>query len=247
MNTIINDDCFNAFDKIEDKSIDLVVVDLPYGQTACKWDSCINLERMWDNLKKICKDECQYVFFTTTKFGNQLINSNPSWFRYDLVWEKTYALGFLSAKKQPLRGHEMMYVFSNPKIKGVHKPYNLQKTPGKPYIDNRKNAPYKKDHIYALATHCGSINLSGERYPKSVLKYGPNGKKYHRTQKPLELCQWLIKTYSNEGSLVLDFCMGSGTTIVACINTNRNYIGIEKDEEIFNIAKNRINLSCPNL
>jgi site-specific DNA-methyltransferase (adenine-specific) len=245
MNTIINDDCFNAFDKIEGKSIDLVVVDLPYGQTDCKWDSCINLERVWDNLKKICKDECQYVFFTTTKFGVELILSNPSWFRYDLVWEKIRPAGFLSAKKQPLRGHEMMYVFSNPKIKGVHKPYNPQKTPGKPYKTYGNKS--KEKNIYGKTTFPPHVNETGDRYPISVLNYGYKGKKYHRTQKPLELCQWLIKTYSNEGSLVLDFCMGSGTTIVACINTNRNYIGIEKDEEIFNIAKNRINLSCPNI
>lgn len=245
MNTIINDDCFNAFDKIEGKSIDLVVVDLPYGQTACKWDKCINLERMWDNLKKICKEECQYVFFTSTKFGIELILSNPSWFRYDLVWEKTCPVGFLSAKKQPLRGHEMMYIFSNPKIKGVHKPYNPQKTPGLPYkhIGNKKTHP----DVYGKTSDPRHDNLTGDRFPISVLKYGHKGKKYHRTQKPLELCEWLIKTYSNEGSLVLDFCMGSGTTIVACINTNRNYIGIEKDEEIFNIANDRINLSKPNI
>ena len=111
-NKLFNDDCFNVFPSIPNKSVDLVLVDLPYGQTACEWDVEIDLKLMWENLKRICKDNCQYVFFTTVRFGNKLINSNQSWFRYDLVWEKYNSVGFLCANKMPLRSHEMIYIFN---------------------------------------------------------------------------------------------------------------------------------------
>ena len=137
-NKLYNDDCFNVFPSIPNKSVDLVLVDLPYGQTACKWDVEIDLKLMWENLKRICKDNCQYVFFTTVRFGNKLINSNQSWFRYDLVWEKSNSVGFLCANKMPLRSHEMIYIFNQPKKPKLEfdRTYNPQKKPGKPY--NRK-------------------------------------------------------------------------------------------------------------
>lgn len=315
-NVIFNDDCFNVLNKIENKKVDLVLVDLPYGQTACDWDVCINLCEMWKNLKRICKDNCQYIFFTTTKFGYKLIESNPKWFRYDLVWEKHIAVGFLSANKMPLRAHEMIYIFSsmgtddieltrnlemreyakkvlkhigksskeierelghrkaehflqsvstsqfslptektyneliekykidmmegfikyvNLKLDGYS--YNPQKKTGKPY---KVNGHQIKKDVYGQEEIPAHENKTGDRHPKSVLKYHQSGKKLHSTQKPLELCEWLIKTYSNEGDLVLDFCMGSGTTIEACINTDRKYIGIEKDKDIFKVANERI-------
>ena len=237
MDTIYNDDCFNVFDKIEKDSINLVLVDLPYGQTECEWDIKIDLTKMWEHLKHICKDKCQYVFFTTTKFGINLINSNPKWFRYDLVWEKTKAVGFLSANKQPLRSHEMVYIFSNPSK--THKSYTPQKTVGIPY-----NRPYNENQktceIYGQRLPTPKFNPTGDRFPLSILKYGQTGKKLHPTQKPTELCEWLINSYSNEDDVVLDFCMGSGTTVIACINTKRHYIGIEKDADIFKIAEERI-------
>ena len=235
MDTIYNDDCFNVFDKIEKDSINLVLVDLPYGQTNCEWDIKIDLNKMWEHLKQICKDKCQYVFFTTTKFGIELINSNPKWFRYDLVWEKTKAVGFLSANKQPLRTHEMVYIFSNPSK--THKSYTPQKTAGVPYTHSlRKN----KVGVYGVERIGLTDNLTGDRFPLSILKYGQTGKKLHPTQTPTELCEWLINSYSNEDDVVLDFCMGSGTTVIACINTKRHYIGIEKDADIFKIAEERI-------
>lgn len=320
-NNIYNDDCFNIFDKIPIKSINLVLVDLPYGQTDCKWDVCIDLKKMWDNLKRICKDNCQYVFFTTTKFGYKLIESKPKWFRYDLVWEKYFSVGFLNANKQPLRAHEMIYIFSYQNVDDVertrnlelreyskilfeyiNKPskqidkdignqgvshfrgykgcqfslptektynklielyninkmegfkkfdelkfesdkktkmiYNPQKTPGKPY--QLKGHKIKKESVYGA---CGTIsheNLTGDRHPRSVLKYNQSDEKLHPTQKPSDLCEWLIRTYSNENDLVLDFCMGSGSTIEACKRSNRRYIGIEKDKDIFEIAKKRL-------
>lgn len=236
MDTIYNDDCFNVFDKIEKDSVNLVLVDLPYGQTGCEWDIKIDLTKMWEHLKQICKDKCQYVFFTTTKFGNDLINSNPKWFRYDLVWEKTRAVGFLNANKQPLRSHEMVYIFSNP-IK-THKSYTPQKTAGIPYKCLKK--AQKTSQVYNKQRSYLNYNPTGDRHPLSILKYGQTDKKLHHTQKPTELCEWLIKSFSNEDDVVLDFCMGSGTTVIACINTKRHYIGIEKDADIFKIAEERI-------
>ena len=323
-NKIYNDDCFNVFDKIENKIIDLVLVDLPYGQTDCDWDVCIDLKEMWKSLKRICKDKCQFIFFTTTKFGYKLIESNPKWFRYDLVWEKYIAVGFLNANKMPLRSHEMIYIFSSQNtddieltrnlemreyakdvLKFINKSsrqierelghrkaehflqrtstsqfslttektyneliekYNIDKMEGFLTFDNLKKnerkeikkvynpqktpgQPWKvKDHTLRSIGVYGSIRLpahenkTGERHPKSVLKFHQTSEKLHPTQKPLELCEWLIKTYSNEGDLVLDFCMGSATSILAAINTNRRYIGIEKDKDIYETAKTRLNL-----
>lgn len=243
-NTIYNDDCFNVLDKIQDNCVDLVLVDLPYGQTDCHWDTCIDLERMWKCLKRICKDKAQYVFFTTTRFGNKLIESNPKWFRYDLVWEKSKAVGFLSANKMPLRSHEMIYIFNNdkPKKTNIERTYNPQKTEGEPYSRNNLS---QKTPLYGSYKTYKHKNLTGDRFPKSILKYKQPAKSLHPTQKPLELCEWLIKTYSNEGDLVLDFCMGSGTTIEASINTNRKYIGVELDKDIYEIAKQRITQKLP--
>lgn len=235
---IYNDDCFNVFSKIPNKSVELVCVDLPYGQTDCKWDSCIDLNKMWIELKRIGKDNCQFVFFCTVKFGNTIINSNPKWFRYDIVWEKSYGAGFLSANKMPLRKHEMIYVFHNPKKpKNINWIYNPQKTEGKPYKIIEDNV--YKDKVYGTKKSI-PIDNKGDRFPVSILKFGYDKNKLHQTQKPVELCEWIIKTYSNEGDIVMDFTMGSGSTIVGCINTNRKYIGIEMDKDIFLIAQKRI-------
>ena len=242
MNQIHNDDCFNVIDTLETNSVDMVLVDLPYGQTDCKWDICIDLDIMWEKLSRIGKDRCNYVFFVTTKFGNHIINSKPKWFRYDLVWQKYNAVGFLTAKKMPLRAHEMIYIFrKTPTPKGTPWIYNPQKTAGKPYnIDNTKG-DRKNVEVYSIKDLPYLPNVSGDRHPCSVFKINHDKVKFHPTQKPLELCEWLIKTYSNEGDVVLDFCMGSGTSIVASIQTKRNYIGVEKDPDIFQIAKERIN------
>ena len=236
-NQLFNDDCFNVLPTLKDNSVQLVCVDLPYGQTACKWDCAIDLEKMWIELKRILKPNGQAVFFTTTKFGYKLIASNPKWFRYDIVWEKTMPVGFLSCNKQPLRNHEMIYMFHNPtKPKNLSWIYNPQKTEGKSY---KKNT-IAEDVIYGVG-RTNTTNISGDRHPKSVLKIpNPNSKSQHPTQKPVDLCEWLIKTYSNEGDMVLDFTMGSGSTIIGCINTNRKYIGIEKDKDIFLTAVKRV-------
>lgn len=237
MNKLYNDDCFNILPLIDKKSIHMVIVDLPYGQTCNEWDKKIDLNKMWDYLKDICIDNCQYIFFTTTKFGIDLINSNPSWFKYDLIWEKTNAVGFLNANKMPLRSHEMIYIFNNPK--GRNRCYNPQKIEGKPYSNPNKCG---LSDNYGITERIPTENKDGKRFPTSIIKIKScRQKTIHPTQKPLELCEWLIKTFSNEGDNILDFCMGSGSSIIACKNTGRNYIGIEMNKEIYDKAVERIN------
>jgi len=238
---LYNDDCFNVFSKLETNSVDLVIVDLPYGQTACKWDNELDLDLMWSELKRICKPNANFCFFTTVKYGVKLINSNPKWFRYDLVWEKSRSAGFLSSKSSPLRSHEMIYIFGKPS--GGKKTYNPQlKTGEKPYDRGLlKNVDNK---IYGLdgTTSYQLKKNNGVRHPRSVVKFSnPNNKSVHPTQKPVDLLEFLVKSYSNENDCILDFTMGSGSTGVSCKNTDRKFIGIEMDRDYFNIATERIN------
>ena len=243
---IYYDDCFNKFKDIPDKSVQLVCVDLPYNQIACDFDKeIIDLEKMWVELKRILKPNGQALFFCTTKFGIKLINSNPKWFRYDIVWEKARPIGHLIAKKSLMKKHEMIYLFHNStKPRDLNWIYNPQMIKGEPY--KGRSGTYRKN-IYgdkAITSH----NTTGDRFPSTIIKYpSPTTNKLHPTQKPVEMCEWLIKTYSNEGDVVMDFTMGSGSTIVACINTNRTYIGIEKDEKYFKIAEQRINETLQNI
>lgn len=235
---LYNGDCLEVMPTLETNSVDMVLVDLPYGQTACSWDSVIDLDKMWVELERICKPNANILFFCTTKFGYQLIKSKEKWFRSDIVWEKTLALGFMSAKKAVMRKHEMVYLFGKPSASG--KTYNPQKTTG-----------HKKIFIKAHQYKNGIVDVYGNkgrkaqflddtRYPTSIQKFGFDKEKFHRTQKPVAMCEWLVKTYSNELDVVMDYTMGSGSTGVACKNTKRNFIGIEMNQEIFNIAKERI-------
>ena len=324
---IYNDDCFNIFPKIENKSINLFLLDLPYAQTACKWDSLIDLDKMWKEIKRTMTSNAIIIFFCTTKFGVTLINSNPKWFRYDLVWEKSRKVGFLSANKMPLRKHEMIYIFCKDEnenrddieitrnkelreyakkvfkyigknrdeiekelgnkgiihfySKGIQfgipikknyekltklynldkmegylnyeelqkkwenppakekSTYNLQKIEGKPYKTKGSEIEnyYRQEGVkYKIK---GTEN-KGTRHPTSILQFNNPVKSLHRTQKPTDLLEWLIKSYSNENDIVCDFTMGSGSTGVACLNTKRQFIGIEKDKDIFKIAETRL-------
>jgi len=235
---LLHGDCLELMPTLGDNCVDMVLVDLPYGQTSCAWDCEIDLTEMWVQLERICKPNANIVFFCTSKFGYELIHSNKKWFRYDLVWEKEKGVGFLSANKCPLRIHEMVYVFGKPS--GGNKTYNPQKTEGKPY---RYDTTGKKSaEVYGNDLVSIPVVNTGERHPLSIQKFKFDKKKYHRTQKPVALCEWLIKSYSNEGETVLDFTMGSGSTIVAAKNTGREFIGIEMDEEIFKIAEERLNI-----
>ena len=229
-------DCIDIMERIPNKSIDMILCDLPYGTTRNKWDSIIPLDKLWSQYNRIIKDNGAIVLFAQTPFDKVLGASNLEMLRYEWIWEKTTATGHLNAKKMPMKAHENILVFYK-KLPT----YNPQKTTGHTPV-----------HTYTKYQDDGSnygktkIGISGggntDRYPRSVQKFKNDKQKcaLHPTQKPVALCEYLIKTYTNEGALVLDNCMGSGTTGVACKNTNRRFIGIEIDENYFNIAKQRI-------
>lgn len=304
---LFNADCFDILPELKDNSVNMFLLDLPYNQTACKWDKdIIDLEKMWTEIKRIMKPDGIIVMFCTAKFGYRLIHSNPKWFRYDLIWKKSRKVGFLSANKMPLRQHENIYIF-----KEKLGTYNPQKVEGKPYVDRRQHkiknyyrengkeyeftpqdnkgmyhptSVIEHENIYVFKDQQGTYNPqktkrdkdykhSGKRsseehygnvieckkeykkedgmHPTSVIEHEKDlentilefknpSKSLHRTQKPVELCEWLIRSYTNEGDVVCDFCMGSGTTGVACVNTKRQFVGVEKEDKIFEVAYNRI-------
>lgn len=231
---LLNGDCLELLSLVPSKSIDLICADLPYGTTNCKWDTCIPLEPLWKQLKRIAKDNTAIILFAQTPFDKVLGTSNLSQLRYEWIWEKTAATGFLNAKKMPLKAHENVLVF----YKKLPK-YNPQKTTG----HERKTAGRKSvdSEVYGKAvkkTHYDST----ERYPRSVQVF-PSDKQrkpLHPTQKPLALLEYIVKTYSLPGDTVLDFCMGSGTCGVATKKLGRNFIGFEKEVKYFDVAKRRI-------
>ena len=232
---IMQGDCLERMKEIPDSSVDMVLTDPPYGTTACKWDSIIPLEPMWEQLKRVIKPNGAIVMTASQPFTTTLIASNMKMFRYDLIWEKTSATGFLNAKKMPMRCHEEVLVFYS-KLPT----YNPIKTKG----HGRKTALRRNAKMGAVygKHEIGTEYNSTERYPRSVLQFKKDKQvsSLHPTQKPVALMEYLIKTYTNEGETVLDFTMGSGTTGVACANMNRDFIGIEMDLDYFNIALERI-------
>lgn len=321
---IKNIDCFEYLKNLENRSIDLFLLDLPYGITSQEWDNKINLSLMWDLIKQKITISGYVIFFCNTKFGYELIQSNPSWYCYDLIWEKVSAQGFLNAKKKPLTNHEMIYIFKN---EGSHNDINVEynklnreyakkiyeymklndinlksvenhcgslshftcykgkqfRIPDKNRYDKLcdfikikeeifyitydelleqcENKNKESDFIYnpqmTKAKHCkvknDSVRMtnyglitkkytyeSDIRYPKSILKFNYDKEKFHSTQKPTDLLSWLILTYTNKNMNVCDFTMGSGSTCISCINTDRNFYGCELDTKIFNIAVDRI-------
>ena len=236
--TLFHGDCLLELQKIPDRSIDLILTEPPYGTTACKWDSIIPLEPMWEQLKRVIKPNGAIVMTASQPFTTALIHSNIGNFKYETIYEKTNPKGFLLAKKRPLTSHENVLVF------GKATTYNPQKWTIPEYLrTKRKSQSTKKvGEVYGG----GSIKRKeddGTINPTSVISFsnrvGRDGN-FHPTQKPLELMEYLIKTYSNEGEMVLDFTMGSGTTGVAAKNLNRNFIGIELNDNYFEIAKYRI-------
>ena len=230
-------DCLEVMDKLIESGlkVDAIITDPPYGTTQNKWDSVISLDEMWNRINKLIKSNGAIVFTSQSIFTAKLILSNEKWFKYKLVWEKSKATNFLNAKKQPLRKHEDICVFYN-----KQPTYNPQMREGKPY-----DKGVRKDQLTGSYGDFNPVHVKseGKRYPTDVVYFKTaesEGKVYHSTQKPVKLMEYLIKRYTNEGDLVLDFTMGSGSTGVACMNTNRRFIGIELDEKYFNIAKNRI-------
>ena len=220
---------------IPDGSIDMVLCDMPYGTTKCKWDVKIPFDKLWEQYNRIVKENGAVVLFAGEPFASSLRLSNIEDYKYDWVWDKVRGTGFLNAKKQPMRYHEILCVFYRKQCT-----YNPQKTTG----HVKKTAFRKADlqtPVYGEMKN-GNYYSSTERYPRSILKFSTDTQKValHPTQKPVALCEYMIRTYTNEGETVLDNCMGAGSTGVACVNTGRRFIGMELDQEYFDIAADRI-------
>ena len=243
-NVCYQGDCLDVMKDIEDKSIDMILADLPYGTTACKWDTIIPFEPLWEQYKRIIKDNGAIVLTASQPFTSALVMSNIKMFKYELIWEKEKGTDFGNANKKPMKAHENILVF-------YKKPpnYNKQFKDGEPYI--RKAAKNfiigertEKEAFKSLPRCSGKINITGDRIQHSVIKITRDnislGTNLHPTQKPVALFEYLIKTYTNEGDLVLDNTAGSGTTGVACKNLNRNFILIEQDEKYCDIIKERV-------
>lgn len=220
-------DCLELMKDIPDNSVDLILCDLPYGTTQNKWDSAIDLPALWAEYKRISRGAI--VLTASQPFTSALIMSRVDWFRYAWVWEKSAATGHLNAKRMPMKLHEDVLVFSKRPA-----PYNPQGLV--PY-----NKVTRRRHNGTNFGASGTENFQEfTNYPRSILRFADDAKPVHPTQKPVSLMEYLVRTYTNEGETVLDNCMGSGTTGVACVNTGRNFIGIEKDSEYFKIARRRI-------
>lgn len=235
MINLMHGDCLELMKTIDDKSVDMILCDLPYGCTAAGWDNVIPFKPLWEQYNRIIKDNGAVVLFGIEPFSSELRVSNLKNFRYDYVWKKNQGTGFLHANRMPIRSHEMVSVF----YKKLPQ-YNKQMRCGfKPYSKTRKGA---ENNLYENYKVVANSSVNGERYPISILEFPCVNRKdrMHPTQKPVALLEYLIRTYTNEYDIVLDNCMGSGSTGVACKNLNRGFIGIEKDDNYFNIAKNRI-------
>ena len=221
-------DCLELLPDIEDNSIDMILTDLPYGTTQCKWDVIIPFNPLWNQYKRIIKDNGAIVLTASQPFTSALVMSNTEMFRYSLVWEKSKATGFLNANRMPLKAHEDILVFSKKQTV-----YNPQKTKGIPYNKGVRKEQTAND-IYGQFDRKHVKNKSGDRFPRSVQYFKTaesEGKTIHKVQKPISLAEYLIKTYTNEGDTVHDSCMGSGWSLNACRNLNRNYIGFEISDE----------------
>lgn len=242
---IINGECIEKMKDIPSHSIDLILTDPPYGTTACKWDTVIPLDKMWTELKRIIKPNKAVILFGQEPFSSMLRMSNVEWFKYDWYWRKARPSGFVNAKLKPLKDIEVISVFSqgstaNGSINNM--PYNPQ---GLQDVDIEWSRPKNYDIISEVSPSRKSNKterkITKNGYPRQVLDYSMhNVGLLHPTQKPVDLLEYLIKTYTNTGDIVLDFTMGSGSTGVACMNTNRNFFGIELSEKFFKIAEERI-------
>jgi site-specific DNA-methyltransferase (adenine-specific) len=240
-NQVIQGDCLEVMKDIPDKSIDMILCDLPYGATACKWDTIIPFEPLWEQYKRIIKDNGAIVLTASQPFTSALVMSNPKMFKYEIIWEKEKPTNFLLVKKQIAKQHENILVFYSNQPTYNPQMYKCEDK----YFDKRKtynNSEQKQDSVIGKTTLlCKRRKEDGLRYPKSVYKVSRERNSFHPTQKPVALFEYLIKTYTNEGDLVLDNAAGSGTTGVACKNLNRKYILIEKEPEYIEIINKRLN------
>lgn len=228
---LYNGDCLEIMKNIPDKSIDMILCDLPYGITECKWDVVIPFDKLWEQYNRIIKDNGAIVLFGSEPFSTKLRYSNLKMYSYDWKWIKSKPIGHLNSHKKPMNKYEDIMVFS--RKQPVYNPQGLVEI--KPKIVNRNN----KGGIYGKSFDKPTI-MKFTNYPVNIIEFKSEKGKFHPTQKPVPLLEYLIKTYTNEEMTVLDNCMGSGSTGVACKNTNRNFIGIELDKDYFEIAKKRI-------
>ena len=236
LNVVYNEDCLEGMNRIEDKSVDMILCDLPYGTTQNKWDSVIPLDSLWEQYKRIIKDNGAIVLTGSQPFTSLLGASNIKMLKYSWVWKKTSATGHLNAKRMPMKNHEEILVFYQKQP--TYNPQNV--------IDFNKVV--KRGNNGNCYGDSGKVNFQEKtNYPRSILEFKSVGKTIHPTQKPVDLFEYLIKTYTNEGDTVLDNCMGSGTTAIACMNTNRNYIGFELDKGYYDIILERIKNHKPDV
>jgi site-specific DNA-methyltransferase (adenine-specific) len=234
-------DCLELMINIPDESVDCIICDLPFGTTSCKWDTIIPFESLWLQYKRITKKDAAIVLFGTQPFTSSLIMSNPKQFKYEWIWHKSKSGSAFTAKYRPVSKHENILVFGKGKTK-----YNPQKIEGEPYKRNRVALTDKiNNHDIGFNGKGIFSENDGFRYPITIQFFQQKWRRQdqlHPTQKPVEMMEYLIKTYTNENDLVLDNCMGSGTTCLAAKNLNRQFIGIEKEEEYYNIAVKRLNV-----
>ena len=242
LNKIYNEDCLEGMKKIPDGSVDMILCDLPYGTTACTWDEIIPFKPLWEQYERVIKDNGAIVLTASQPFTSALTMSNPDLFKYEWIWEKNRTVGFLNAKNAPLKKHEGVLVFSKGTIANGSKRRMNYFPQGLKVINKVKNSVKQNNDTVVgsrpsrnktyIAKHSG--------YPNSILNFNNEPKQIHPTQKPVALFEYLIKTYTNKGDTVLDNCMGSGTTAIACLNTERNFIGFELNEEYYNMSLKRI-------
>jgi site-specific DNA-methyltransferase (adenine-specific) len=237
-------DCLEIMKQIPDGSVDMILTDPPYGTTACKWDTIIPFEPMWEQVWRVLKPNGACLLFGSEPFSSALRLSQIKKFKYDWIWEKSRSVGFVNAKLMPMKNHEVISVFSQKNT--ANKSDNMNYFPQglkilNKFVKGRNSAIHQND--YGRPSHKKILFQEFTNYPKSVLKFNSVSKTVHPTQKPVQLLEYLIKTYTLEGQTVLDFTMGSGSTGVACVNINRKFIGIEKDDKYFEIATKRIHES----
>jgi site-specific DNA-methyltransferase (adenine-specific) len=245
-------DCLEIMPQIPDNSVDLILCDLPYESIRTRWDKLIDIKALWKQYLRVVNENSVVVLFGIQPFTSYLVNSNLEHFKYSYVWSKRKAGNFVSAKHQPLKTHEDILVFGFKPItynkRGSYMRYNPQMKKGEAYVRDNRN---RKDveNLQGQLKRLVHVNSTGDRYPTTILEYPTSSDPesgMHPTQKPIALFEYLIRTYSNEGQTVLDNCIGSGTTAVACLNTNRRFIGIEKDPIYYNMAIKRIAKHTPN-
>ena len=230
LNKIYNEDCLEGMKRMPDKSVDMILCDLPYGTTRNKWDSIIPLDLLWEQYERVIKDNGAIVLFGSQPFTTALNNSNMKLYRYEWIWIKNNSTGFQLANKRPMKKHEIISVFYNKQP--TYNPQGLR-----PYekVNKRGSMGDNWDEMSS-----NQYIQKYTNYPTQLLEYSYDKEKLHPTQKPVALCEYMIKTYTNAGETVLDNCIGSGTTAIACLNTNRNFIGFELDKGYFDIANERV-------